>query len=216
MYDINKIIEFICGKKIDKLNQIFEVLLTEYKMIDVNQEKKIILLLKDDNKYYMFKAKDRILIIPINFNMISFVDDFKEISEISINSDNDIVISKIYNSIKYKGIFSTTSTWHFENGLYNEVVCRVMFVLSEKLNTIYNPENLDMFINKYYESRKDILRDLYWDFNSYLKNNFIDVKFSLRVISNDTYSKDNFLGLYNKQKEKIEEVINSKMKNSLF
>lgn len=215
-YDYSKIVEFIYGRRLEKLNQVFEALLTEYKMIDVNKEKGIILLIKEDTKYYMFKAKDRILIIPINYNSVSFIDDFKEICEISINSDNDIVLSKISKSIKRKGVISSTTTWHYENGLYNEVVGRVMFVFDEKLNIIYNPETLDMFINRYYENRKDILRDLYWDFNSYLKNNFIEIKFSERIMISNGFDQDKFDILYKKHNEKKEEVINNRLKNNLF
>lgn len=215
-YDYSKIVEFIYGRKLEKLNEVFKALLLEYKMIDVNQEKGIILLVKNDIKYYMFKAKDRILIIPINYNSVSFADDFNEICEISINSDNDIVISKIFNVLDLKGVASTTSTWHYENGLYNEVVSRVMFVLNEKINIVYNQETLDMFINKYYDNRKDILRDLYWDFNSYLKNNFIDIKFSERIMVSDGFNQDKIEVLYKKLNEKVYEVLKNKCKNTLF
>lgn len=216
-YDYTKVVNFFYGKNIDKLNDVFEMILSnDYIMLDVNVQSKMILLEKKDLKYIMLKQKERILIIPDNFRSVCLTDDFGEILEISINSDENINISKIFNVSSPRGVGAVTSTWHYENGLYNEIVGRTMFIEYDKLNNFFNNESLDMFLSKYFEIRNDILKDLFWDLTAFTKNNFIDVKFSERIMISDGYNKDNFNVLYKKHIDKSIEVINEKGKSSLF
>lgn len=216
-YDYGKIVDFIFGKRNESLYEIIKYILSkEFTMLDVNIPNKMILLQKKEFKYVIFKEKDRILIIPDNYKSLCLTDDFGEILEISINNDGNISISKIFNLDKPRGIAATTSTWNYESKLYSEVVGRALFVDYEKLNSIYSHESLDMFLNKYYELRTDVLKDLFWDLTLFLKNNFIETNISERVMISDGFSKDKFEILYKKHIDKVFETIDKKEKPGLF
>ena len=216
-YDYSKIVTFLYGKEEKKLNDVLkEVLIDGFTMLDVSVPNKIILLEKNNMKYVMLKNKDRILIIPDTYRGLCLTDEFGEVFEISILEDGNINVSKIICLDKPRGVGSVTSTWHFDGELYNEVVSRVMFIEYEKLNAVYNQESLEMFINNYYDLRNDILRSIFWDLTLFTKNNFINVKFSERIMISDGYTKDKFDILYKKHIDKAFETNNEKGKPSLF
>lgn len=217
MYDYSKIVEFIYGKKEDKLNDVLKYLLSnDYLMLDVHIQNKVILLEKNKNKYVMLKKDNRILILPINFNSVCLTEEFGELTEICINQDGYVIISKIFNTEAPKGVGAYTSAWRYESNLYNEVVGRVMFIKQEKIEVIENQESLEMFINKYYDLRNDILNDLYWDLTLFAKNNFLDVNLSQRIMASDAFNTDKFDVLYKKHREESLKLIAEKGKSSLF
>ena len=215
-YDYSKIVVFLYGKQVDKLNEVLKEVISSFVMLDVKVQNRMILLEKNEKKYVMFKNKDRILIIPDTYRADCLNDEFGEVIEISIFKDGNINISKIFSLNKPRGVGGITSTWHFDGNLYNEIVGRVMFIEYEKLNAVYNHESLEMFINKYYDLRNDILKSIFWDLSLFAKNNFIDIKFSERVMISDGYNKDKFDVLYKKHIDKTLEVINEKGKPSIF
>ena len=207
-YDYSKIVSFLYGKQIEKLNDVLRyILLNEFVMLDVNVNAKMILLEKKNIKYVLLKLSDRLLIVPDNYRSMCLYDEFGEIVEISFNDEGNIVVSKLFRGLDTNGVSAITSTWHYEDGLYNEVVGKVMFISQDKLENTLNDESLDMFLNKYHDLRNDILKDLFWDLTLYAKNNFIDVKISERIMISDGFNKDKFEVLYKKHYEKALEVI---------
>ena len=198
-YDYSKIVGFLYGKQIEKLNDVLKYLLyNEFVMLDVNVKTKMILLEKNNLKYVLFKLSDRLLIIPDNYRSLCLYDEFGEIVEINFNDEGNIVVSKLFREMVSKGVAAITSTWHYEDGMYNEVVGRAMFISQDKLENTLNDESLDMFLNKYHDLRNDILNDLFWDLTLFAKNNFIEVKISERIMVSDGFNKDKFENLYKK------------------
>ena len=127
-----------------------------------------------------------------------------------------VILSKIFRCEDPNGVIASTSTWHYEDNMYNEVVSRVMFIEQEKIEILENQQTLDMFLSKYYPLRNDILNDLFWDLNLYRKNNFLDAKVMERIMVSDGYSKDTFESFYKKHKEKVISTVKEKGKSGLF
>lgn len=216
-YDYSKIVEFFFGKRNNKLNEVLKNVVGDgFLMLDVNVPNRIILLEKEKKKYIMIKREERLVIFPDNFRSICFFEEFGEVIEISINQDGNVVVSRIFRSEEPKGIISSTSTWHYEDNMYNEVASRVMFIEQDKLEIIENQETIEMFLSKYYPLRNDILSDLFWDLNLFRKNNFLDAKVIERVMVSDGYSKDSFEMFYKKHREKVLSTVREKGKNGLF
>lgn len=216
-YDYSKIVEFYFGKKINKLNDVLKNVINDgFLMLDVNVPNKVILLEKNAKKYIMVKREERLVIFPDNFRSICFFEDFGEVIEININQDGNIIVSRIFRNEDPKGVIASTSTWHYEDKMYNEVVSRVMYIEQEKLEIIENQQTIEMFLTKYYPLRNDILNDLFWDLNLFRKNNFLDIKVMERIMISDGYSKDTFESFYKKHKEKVISTVKEKGKTSLF
>lgn len=216
-YDYSKIVEFYFGKRINKLNDVLKNVISDgFLMLDVNVPNRVILLEKNRKKYIMVKREERLVIFPDNFRSICFFEEFGEIIEMNINQDGNVVVSRIFRSEDPKGVIASTSTWHYEDNMYNEVVSRVMFIEQDKLEVIENQQTIDMFLEKYYSLRNDILSDLFWDLNLFRKNNFLDAKVMERIMISDGYLKDSFENFYKKHREKVLSTVIEKGKNGLF
>lgn len=216
-YDYGKVVTFLYGKEVSRLNDVMKVVLSNgFVMLDVNMNAKMILLEKNGLKYVLTKRNDRLIIFPDNYSALTFADDFGEIIEMSINTDGNVVVSNIFNSNVHPGVVATTSTWSYFDKLYSEVVSRVMFVKKDALESVNNRMSIEMFINEYYIHRNDVLSDLYWDFEMFRKNNFLEAVFSERIQINDGYSKEPFDDLYKRHMDKVLSVVSEKGKPSLF
>lgn len=216
-YDYSKIVNFLYGKNNKMLNYVLEtVLSTGFTLLDVSLKSEIIFLQKNKMEYFMLKDRERVLILPTKFLELSFNDNFGELWEISINVDNDVVISNIFNLSSLKGIMATTSTWHFNDGLFSQVVGRVMFIKNNDLEGVTNKETIEMFINSYFPRRRELFGDLYWDMDLFRKNNFINTSILERIQVNDGYKYEPFKELYIKHLNKSISNVKEKTKPSLF
>lgn len=216
-YDYSKIINFFYGKNINKLNDVLKVVLSDgFIMLDVNVNARMILLEKDNVKYVLTKKGNRLVLFPDNYRSVCFTDSFGELIEININEEGNVIVSRIFNIDEPNGVVASTSTWHYEDNLYSEVVSRVMFIPHDKLEILENQESLEMFLTKYYPLRNDVLNDLFWDMNLFRKNNFIEYKVFERIMISDGYSKDTFENFYKKHTSKVLEIVKEKGKPSLF
>lgn len=216
-YDYSKIVNFFYGKNINKLNDVLKVVLSDgFMMLDVNINSRMILLEKDNIKYVLTKRENRLVLFPDNYRSVCFTDPFGELIEISFNEEGNVIVSRIFNIDEPNGVVASTSTWHYEDNLYSEVVSRVMFIPHDKLEILENQESLEMFITKYYSLRNDVLNDLFWDMNLFRKNNFIEYKVFERIMISDGYSKDTFENFYKKHTSKVLEIVKEKGKPGLF
>lgn len=216
-FDYSKIVNFFFGRNINKLNDVLKVVLESgFMMLDVNMNNRMILLEKNDLKYILAKRNDRLVIFPDNYRSVCLTEEFGELIEIIINDEGNVTVSKIFNLDEPSGVVASTSTWRYEDGLYIEVVSRVMFIEKEKMDIIENQESIEMFLSKYYPLRNDVLNDLYWDFNILRKNNFIEPKVFERIMISDGYTKDKFEVFYKKHMDKVLSVVKEKGKPSLF
>ena len=216
-YDYSKIINFFYGKNINKLNDVLKVVLSDgFIMLDVNVNARMILLEKDNVKYVLAKKGNRLVLFPDNYRSVCFTDSFGELIEININEEGNVIVSRIFNIDEPNGVVASTSTWHYEDNLYSEVVSRVMFIPHDKLEILENQESLEMFLTKYYPLRNDVLNDLFWDLNLFRKNNFIEYKVFERIMISDGYSKDTFENFYKKHTSKVLEIVKEKGKPGLF
>lgn len=216
-YDYSKIINFFYGKNINKLNDVLKVVLLDgFVMLDVNVNAKMILLEKNNIKYVLTKRDSGLLIFPDNYRSVCLSDDFGELIEINTNDEGNVIVSRIFSLDNPRGIVSSTSTWHYEDNLYTEVVGRVMFIEHEKIEILQNQESLEMFLSKYYPLRNDVLNDLYWDLDLLRKNNFLEYKIFERIMVSDGYTKDTFDNFYKKHIDKVLDVVKEKGKPSLF
>lgn len=216
-FDYSKVVNFLYGKQVNKLNEVLKVIINNgFIMTNVDTSTKIIFLEKNGVDYFLLKRGKRVVILPANYYNLSFCDEFGEVIEISINNDGDIITSSIFNITNPNGVIATTTTWHFNDNLYSQVVGRVMFIEKEKMDIVQNKESIEMFINSYYPRRNDVFNDLYWDMESFRKNNFIETKVSERIQVNDGYSGEEFSSLYKKQIDKVLEIVKDKGKSSLF
>ena len=214
-FDYAKIINFFYGRNVDKLNDVLKVVLSDnFTMLDVNMQARAILLIKNNTKYILTKRENRLIIFPDNYRGVCLTEQFGELIEISINDEGNVIVSKIFNSDDPKGVVAMTSTWHYEEKMYIEVVCRVMFVEQEKLDVIENKQSIEMFLSKYYPLRNDVLNDLYWDFNALMKNVFIKPKVFERIMVSDGYTRDKFEEFYKKQTNKALNIVKEKGKIS--
>lgn len=216
-YDYSKIINFFYGKDINKLNDVLKVVLSNgFMMLDVNMSNRMILLEKNNVKYILTKKDKRLVIFPDNYRSVCLTEAFGEVVEININDEGNVVVSSIFNIESPKGVVASTSTWHYEDNLYNEVVSRVMFISQDKLEIIENQESIEMFLSKYYSLRNDVLNDLYWDMEMFRKNNFLEAKVLERIMVSDGYTKDTFENFYKKHTDKVLSVVKEKGKPSIF
>ncbi len=218
-FDYSKIINFLCKKDINDFNDILKEVIEKYfVMLKVNTSNRMILLRdkESDFKFILVYKNNRILIYPDTYSALSFGDDFKRIVEIKLNSNNDVVLSYIFTIDKPKGIVAVTSTWHYEDKMYTEVVSRVMFFKEEKIIALDNKESIQSFLNLYYEKRDEVFGDLYWDMDKLRKNLFVEPDLMMRIQINDGFKKEEFKNLFIKHNEKISEVINKNCKSSLF
>lgn len=216
-YDYSKIVNFFYEKNIDKLNDVLKGVLSDgFMMLDVNINSRMILLEKNNVKYVLTKRENRLVLFPDNYRSVCFTDSFGELIEISINEEGNVIVSRIFNIDEPNGVVASTSTWHYEDKLYSEVVSRVMFIPHDKLEILENQESLEMFITKYYPLRNDVLNDLFWDMNLFRKNNFLEYKVFERIMISDGYSKDTFENFYKKHTSKVLEIVKEKGKPSLF
>lgn len=216
-YDYSKIINFFYGKNINKLNDVLKVVLSDgFVMLDVNVNAKMILLEKNNIKYVLTKRGSGLVIFPDNYRSVCLSDAFGELIEINTNDEGNVIVSKIFCLDNPGGVVSSTSTWHYEDNLYTEVVGRVMFIEYEKIEILQNQDSLEMFLSKHYPLRNDVLNDLYWDLDLFRKNNFLEYKVFERIMVSDGYSKDTFENFYKKHTSKVLSTVKEKGKPGLF
>jgi hypothetical protein len=83
----------------------------------------------------------------------------------------------------------------------------MIIINSEDIEKISDRYTIESFLKSFYEKRKGILSDLYWDMDLLTKSLFIDVKRIERVIINNGNS-DKFNILYNKYLKIVEDAVN--------
>lgn len=208
-YDYNKIVKFLFNKEVKSLNNILEeVLKSRYNLIDVNVSNKMILLneVNTNTSFILEKRGNSILIAPDLYATLNFSDDFIELIEVSINENNgDAIVSKIFK--QNNKLVAFTTSWHYENDTYAESINKMIIINSEDIEKISDRYTIESFLKSFYEKRKGILSDLYWDMDLLTKSLFIDVKRIERVIINNGNS-DKFNILYNKYLKIVEDAVN--------
>jgi len=216
--DYNKIVSFLLGKSVSSISHVLkEVLTTGYRLMDVDNENKIIYLksLDTSKDYYMIRRMQNIIIIPEGYSNLSLGEEFGEILEISINDDSDVVLSSIKEIKNPNGVCVTTSTWHNNDDKYTQVVGRVMYITRDNISSLINKESIEMFLINYNSKRTGIFKDLYWDMTSLLKSSFIEIKINERVQVNDGYTKESFEELYKRWNMEVNKIV-TKKGSSLF
>ena len=95
-------------------------------MIDVNGDiKKILLNSIKTNDNYVLLTRNGLVILPINSNVKYLTEEFIRIIEITINSDDNLVISEI--SSNNNGLVAFSSTWSFYNNVYDQLNGYIVF-----------------------------------------------------------------------------------------
>ena len=83
----------------------------------------------------------------------------------------------------------------------------MMIINSEDIEKISDRYTIETFLKSFYEKRRGIFSDLYWDIDLLTKNIFIDAKRIERVNINDSNS-DKFNVLYNKYLKIVTDAVN--------
>ncbi len=194
-FDYGKVVNFMLGVNSKQMVDALSTIISgNFNMIDVNGDiKKILLNSIKTNDNYVLLTRNGLVILPINSNVKYLTEEFIRIIEITINSDDDLVISEI--SSNNNGLVAFSSTWSFYNNVYDQLNGYIVFF---DRNDISNMDSLtiEMFLNQYYSKRSGVFNDLYWDIISYSRDTFVNSKINRREQVTETSS--DFSLVYNK------------------
>ena len=194
-FDYGKVVNFMLGVNSKQMVDALSTIISgNFNMIDVNGDiKKILLNSIKTNDNYVLLTRNGLVILPINSNVKYLTEEFIRIIEISINSDDNLVISEI--SSNNNGLVAFSSTWSFYNNVYDQLNGYIVFF---DRNDISNMDSLtiEMFLNQYYSKRSGVFNDLYWDIISYSRDTFVNSKINRREQVTETSS--DFSLVYNK------------------
>lgn len=194
-FDYGKVVNFMLGVNSKQMVDALSTIISgNFNMIDVNGDiKKILLNSIKTNDNYVLLTRNGLVILPINSNVKYLTEEFIRIIEITINSDDNLVISEISSS--NNGLVAFSSTWSFYNNVYDQLNGYIVFF---DRNDISNMDSLtiEMFLNQYYSKRSGVFNDLYWDIISYSRDTFVNSKINRREQVTETSS--DFSLVYNK------------------
>lgn len=194
-FDYGKVVNFMLGVNSKQMVDALSTIISgNFNMIDVNDDiKKILLNSIKTNDNYVLLTRNGLVILPINSNVKYLTEEFIRIIEITINSDDNLVISEI--SSNNNGLVAFSSTWSFYNNVYDQLNGYIVFF---DRNDISNMDSLtiEMFLNQYYSKRSGVFNDLYWDIISYSRDTFVNSKINRREQVTETSS--DFSLVYNK------------------
>lgn len=193
-FDYGKVVNFMLGVNSKQMVDALSTIISgNFNMIDVNGDiKKILLNSIKTNDNYVLLTRHGLVILPINSNVKYLTEEFIRIIEITINSDDNLVISEISSN---NGLVAFSSTWSFYNNVYDQLNGYIVFF---DRNDISNMDSLtiEMFLNQYYSKRSGVFNDLYWDIISYSRDTFVNSKINRREQVTETSS--DFSLVYNK------------------
>lgn len=193
-FDYGKVVNFMLGVNSKQMVDALSTIISgNFNMIDVNGDiKKILLNSIKTNDNYVLLTRNGLVILPINSNVKYLTEEFIRIIEITINSDDNLVISEISSN---NGLVAFSSTWSFYNNVYDQLNGYIVFF---DRNDISNMDSLtiEMFLNQYYSKRSGVFNDLYWDIISYSRDTFVNSKINRREQVTETSS--DFSLVYNK------------------
>ena len=194
-FDYGKVVNFMLGvnskQMVDALSTIIS---RNFNIIDFNGDiNKILLNSIKTNDNYVLLTRNGLVILPINSNVKYLTEEFIRIIEITINSDDNLVISEI--SSNNNGLVAFSSTWSFYNNVYDQLNGYIVFFDRNDISSM-DSLTIEMFLNQYYSKRSGVFNDLYWDIISYSRDTFVNSKINRREQVTETSS--DFSLVYNK------------------
>ena len=194
-FDYGKVVNFMLGVNSKQMVDALSTIISgNFNMIDVNGDiKKILLNSIKTNDNYVLLTRNGLVILPINSNVKYLTEEFIRIIEITINSDDNLVISEI--SSNNNGLVAFSSTWSFYNNVYDQLNGYIVFFDRNEISSM-DSLTIEMFLNQYYSKRSGVFNDLYWDIISYSRDTFVNSKINRREQVTETSS--DFSLVYNK------------------
>ena len=194
-FDYGKVVNFMLGVNSKQMVDALSTIISgNFNMIDVNGDiKKILLNSIKTNDNYVLLTRNGLVILPINSNVKCLTEEFIRIIEITINSDDNLVISEI--SSNNNGLVAFSSTWSFYNNVYDQLNGYIVFFDRNDISSM-DSLTIEMFLNQYYSKRSGVFNDLYWDIISYSRDTFVNSKINRREQVTETSS--DFSLVYNK------------------
>lgn len=194
-FDYSKVVNFMLGVNSKQMVDALSTIISgNFNMIDVNGDiKKILLNSIKTNDNYVLLTRNGLVILPINSNVKYLTEEFIRIIEITINSDDNLVISEI--SSNNNGLVAFSSTWSFYNNVYDQLNGYIVFFDRNDISSM-DSLTIEMFLNQYYSKRSGVFNDLYWDIISYSRDTFVNSKINRREQVTETSS--DFSLVYNK------------------
>ena len=194
-FDYGKVVNFMLGVNSKQMVDALSTIISgNFNMIDVNGDiKKILLNSIKTNDNYVLLTRKGLVILPINSNVKYLTEEFIRIIEITINSDDNLVISEI--SSNNNGLVAFSSTWSFYNNVYDQLNGYIVFFDRNDISSM-DSLTIEMFLNQYYSKRSGVFNDLYWDIISYSRDTFVNSKINRREQVTETSS--DFSLVYNK------------------
>ena len=194
-FDYGKVVNFMLGVNSKQMVDALSTIISgNFNMIDVNGDiKKILLNSIKTNDNYVLLTRNGLVILPINSNVNYLTEEFIRIIEITINSDDNLVISEI--SSNNNGLVAFSSTWSFYNNVYDQLNGYIVFFDRNDISSM-DSLTIEMFLNQYYSKRSGVFNDLYWDIISYSRDTFVNSKINRREQVTETSS--DFSLVYNK------------------
>lgn len=194
-FDYGKVVNFMLGVNSKQMVDALSTIISgNFNMIDVNGDiKKILLNSIKTNDNYVLLTRNGLVILPINSNVKYLTEEFIRIIEITINSDDNLVISEI--SSNNNGLVAFSSTWSFCNNVYDQLNGYIVFFDRNDISSM-DSLTIEMFLNQYYSKRSGVFNDLYWDIISYSRDTFVNSKINRREQVTETSS--DFSLVYNK------------------
>jgi hypothetical protein len=194
-FDYGKVVNFMLGVNSKQMVDALSTIISgNFNMIDVNGDiKKILLNSIKTNDNYVLLTRNGLVILPINSNVKYLTEEFIRIIEITINSDDNLVISEI--SSNNNGLVAFSSTWSFYNNVYDQLNGYIVFFDRNDISSM-DSLTIEMFLNQYYSKRSGVFNDLYWDIISYSRDTFVNSKINRREQVTETSS--DFSLVYNK------------------
>ena len=194
-FDYGKFVNFMLGVNSKQMVDALSTIISgNFNMIDVNGDiKKILLNSIKTNDNYVLLTRNGLVILPINSNVKYLTEEFIRIIEITINSDDNLVISEI--SSNNNGLVAFSSTWSFYNNVYDQLNGYIVFFDRNDISSM-DSLTIEMFLNQYYSKRSGVFNDLYWDIISYSRDTFVNSKINRREQVTETSS--DFSLVYNK------------------
>ena len=194
-FDYGKVVNFMLGVNSKQMVDALSTIISgNFNMIDVNGDiNKILLNSIKTNDNYVLLTRNGLVILPINSNVKYLTEEFIRIIEITINSDDNLVISEI--SSNNNGLVAFSSTWSFYNNVYDQLNGYIVFFDRNDISSM-DSLTIEMFLNQYYSKRSGVFNDLYWDIISYSRDTFVNSKINRREQVTETSS--DFSLVYNK------------------
>lgn len=186
-FDYGKVVNFMLGVNSKQMVDALSTIISgNFNMIDVNGDiKKILLNSIKTNDNYVLLTRNGLVILPINSNVKYLTEEFIRIIEITINSDDNLVISEI--SSNNNGLVAFSSTWSFYNNVYDQLNGYIVFFDRNDISSM-DSLTIEMFLNQYYSKRSGVFNDLYWDIISYSRDTFVNSKINRREQVTETSS----------------------------